>query len=346
MIPHRSDYNISADIADAISRLGEDIQLFNNKSILITGGTGFFGRWLLQILCSLILEKKFKIDIYVLSRNPEKFLEANAEYSFDRLVNFISGDVINFELPNIKTDYLIHMATTAASETFDGEDQLQKLDLLYRGTRNTLEQAVRSGVKKVLFTSSGVAYGPSNDTFFTEEMLQAPKTTMVSSALGEGKRLAEYLIGYYALKGGFEYSIARCFSFFGPFLPLDIHYAIGNFVNDAITKDVITVKGGGQELRSYLYIGDAWVWLLKLLLHADNEIYNVGSSKSISIGELAIVVRNTLAAEKRVEFLGLTHEVGNFCRNTYIPNTDKICNKYGLHEWTTLSQGIKKMASL
>jgi dTDP-glucose 4,6-dehydratase/UDP-glucose 4-epimerase len=346
MIPHRSDYNISADIADAISRLGEDIQLFNNKSILITGGTGFFGRWLLQILCSLILEKKFKIDIYVLSRNPEKFLEANAEYSFDRLVNFISGDVINFELPNIKTDYLIHMATTAASETFDGEDQLQKLDLLYRGTRNTLEQAVRSGVKKVLFTSSGVAYGPSNDTFFTEEMLQAPKTTMVSSALGEGKRLAEYLIGYYALKGGFEYSIARCFSFFGPFLPLDIHYAIGNFVNDAITKDVITVKGGGQELRSYLYIGDAWVWLLKLLLHADNEIYNVGSSKSISIGELAIVVRNTLAAEKRVEFLGLTHEVGNFCRNTYIPNTDKICNKYELHEWTTLSQGIKKMASL
>ena len=346
MILRRSDYDISGDIADVISRLGVDIQLFNNKSILITGGTGFFGRWLLQILCSLILENKFKIDIYVLSRNPEKFLEENTDCSFDRLVNFISGDVINFELPNIKLDYLIHMATTAASETFHGEDQLQKLDLLYRGTRNTLEQTVRSGVKKVLFTSSGVAYGPSNDTLFTEEMLQAPKTTMASSALGEGKRLAEYLIGYYALKGGFEYSIARCFSFFGPFLPLDIHYAIGNFVNDAITKDAITVKGRGQELRSYLYIADAWVWLLKLLVHADNEIYNVGSSNSISIGELAIEVRNTLAAEKKVEFLGLTHEVGNFSRNTYIPNIDKICNKYGLSEWTTLSQGIKKMANL
>ena len=143
-----------------------------------------------------------------------------------------------------------------------------------------------------------------------------------------------------------SFVIARCFSFFGPFLPLDIHYAIGNFVNDAITKDVITVKGGGQELRSYLYIADAWVWLLKLLIHADKDIYNVGSSKPVSIGELANIVRNTLAAQKQLEFLGLNDDAGNFSRNTYIPNNDKICNKYGLSEWTTLSQGIKKMANI
>jgi len=344
MKPRHSDYNISGDIADVISRLGVDIELLNNKSLLITGGTGFFGRWLLQILRSLILEKKFNIDIYVLSRNPEKFLKENAGYTFDQFVNFISGDVTNFQLPNIRIDYLIHMATTAASETFHGEDQLQKLDLLYRGTRNTLEQAVRAGVKKVLFTSSGVAYGPSGDTFFNEEMLQAPRTTMVSSALGEGKRLAEYLIGYYALKGGFDYSIARCFSFFGPYLPLNIHYAIGNFVNDAITKDVIIVKGDGQELRSYLYMGDAWVWLLKLLVHTDNQIYNVGSSSSISIGDLATLVRDTLAPKREVKFLGLTHDAGNFSRNSYVPNNDKICKKHGLSEWTTLANGILKMA--
>ena len=345
MTPRRFDYDISDDIAGVISRLGDDVHLFNNKSILITGGTGFFGLWLLQILRSLIVEKKFKIDIYVLSRNPEKFLTENVGLSFHQFVNFISGDVTNFQLPDIRVDYLIHMATTAASETFRGEDQLQKLDLLYRGTRNTLEQAAQAGVKKVLFTSSGVAYGPSTGMPFSEEMLQGPATTSISSALGEGKRLAEYLVSYYSFNSGFEYAIARCFSFFVPFLPLDIHYAIGNFVNDALTKDKIIVKGAGRELRSYLYIADAWVWLVKLLLHADNDIYNVGSSNSVSIGELATLVRNTLAAEKRVEFLRLTHDVGNFSRNTYIPNNDKICNKYGLSEWTTLSQGIKKMAN-
>ncbi len=344
MRPRHFDYDIGGDIADVISRLGLDVELLNNKTILITGGTGFFGRWLLQILCSLIKEKKFNIHIYVLSRDPDKFIAANVDCTFEQIVHFISGDVTNFKLPNIKLDYLIHMATTAASETFHGEDQLQKLDLLYKGTRNTLEQAIRAGVKKVLFTSSGVVYGPSNGIMFAEEMLQAPMTTMVSSALGEGKRLAEYLVSYYALKGGFQYSIARCFSFFGPFLPLDIHYAIGNFVYDALNKDEITVKGGGYELRSYLYIADAWVWLLKLLAHADNEIYNVGSSNSISIGDLAFLVRDTLAPEKRVRFLGLNHDVGNFSRNSYIPDNDKICKKFGLSEWTTIGSGVKMMA--
>lgn len=344
-LPHL-EYDISGDIRELISRLGADINAFDKKTILITGGTGFFGRWLLQTLCAFIIEKNINLDIYVLSRRPEQFLKANADYPFDQYIHFISGDVASFELPDIKIDYLIHMATTAASETFHGEDQLQKLDLLYRGTRNTLEQAVQAGVKKVLFTSSGVAYGPSNGEFFSEEMLSAPMTTLPSSALGEGKRLAEYLVGYYSLRGGFDYSIARCFSFFGPFLPLDIHYAIGNFINDALCKEEITVKGGGHELRSYLYIADAWVWLLKLLVHADNQIYNVGSSNSISIGDLATLVRDTLAPKKEVKFLGLTHDVGNFSRNSYVPNNDKICKKYGMYEWTALGQGIKKMAKL
>jgi len=339
------EYDISNDVIDLITRLGSDSQAFANKSILITGGTGFFGRWLLQVLCTLILVKQIHFDIYVLSRNPDIFLKANAHFPFGKFIHFIRGDVSNFKLPNIKLDYLIHMAATAASETFHGEDQLQKINLLYKGTQHTLEVAIKASVNKVLFTSSGVVYGPSKGEPFSEEMLQAPKTTLISSALGEGKRLAEYLIGYYGVKGGFEYSIARCFTFFGPYMPLDIHYAIGNFVYDAINNEEITVKGSGEELRSYLYIADAWVWLLKLLVHADNQIYNVGSSIPISIKDLAALVRNTLAPEKQVKCLGLIHDVGNFNRTSYIPNNDKICHKYELSEWTTLIQGIKKMAN-
>jgi dTDP-glucose 4,6-dehydratase/UDP-glucose 4-epimerase len=175
-------------------------------------------------------------------------------------------------------------------------------------------------------------------------MLQAPQTTMVSSALGEGKRLAEYLVNYYSVKGDFKFSIARCFSFFGPFLPLDIHYAIGNFVSDALTKNEIIVKGNGHELRSYLYIADAWVWLLKLLVHGGNEVYNVGSSRAISIGELAFLTRDSIAPHKEVKILGLDNNTGNFSRNIYVPNNDKIQKFLNLSEWTTLADGIKKMA--
>lgn len=341
----RFDYDISGDVKVIHDRLGPALASLQNKKILITGGTGFFGRWLLQILCSLVRDENYQIDIYVLSRNPDRFIKEHATFPFQQFVTFIVGDVTDFKLPDIEIDYLIHMATTAAEETFAGEDQLKKLDLLYRGTRNTLENAVAKGVKKVLFTSSGVVYGPSQGKYFSEDMLQAPQTILETSALGEGKRLAEYLVAYYAQKSGYCYSIARCFSFFGPFLPLGIHYAIGNFVRDALGGDEIIVKGSGQELRSYLYIADAWVWLLKMLIEADNQIYNVGSSNALSIENLANEVRQVLCPQKAVRILGLHHDIGNFSRNVYVPNNDKICKKLQVSEWTSLAEGIKKTAN-
>lgn len=344
-LPH-FEYDISDDVKAIHSRLGATLNFFQNKKILITGGTGFFGRWLLQILCSLVKDQNYNIEIYVLSRNPERFLKEHSGYPFERYVTFIQGDVADFKLPDMELDLLIHMATTAAEDTFAGEDQLKKLDLLYRGTINTLENATARGVKKVLFTSSGVVYGPSQGQYLSEDMLQAPHTTLEASALGEGKRLAEYLVAYYAQKAGYRYSIARCFSFFGPFLPLSIHYAIGNFVKDALNGDEIVIKGSGKELRSYLYIADAWVWLLKLLSEADNEVYNVGSSNALTIGELAIEVRNTLCPQKEVKILGLSHDIGNFSRNIYVPNSNKITERFQVCEWTMLSEGIKRMAGL
>jgi dTDP-glucose 4,6-dehydratase/UDP-glucose 4-epimerase len=343
---HLYNYDISEEIKLIHYRLSPILDSLNNKKILITGGTGFFGRWLLQILCSLVSDRGFNISIYVVSRNHKRFLQENSEYLFEQYITFIKGDVTNFKLPEVEIDYLIHMATTAAQETFQGEDQLNKLDLLYRGTRNTLENAVSKGVKKVLFTSSGVVYGPSDGKFLTEEMLQAPRTILETSALGEGKRIAEYLVAYYAKKAGYKYSIARCFSFFGPFLPLDIHYAIGNFVRDAISKSEIIVKGSGTELRSFLYMADAWIWMLMLLIDSDNDVYNVGSSKSISISELAIEIRDVLSPQKKVKILGLDQNVGNFSRNIYVPNNDKVRNKLNVHEWTDRADGIKRMAGL
>jgi len=345
MTHHHFNYDITEDIRLVVERLGSDVELLNHKKILVTGGSGFFGRWLLQIFCYLIATQGFEIKVYLLSRNPSKFISENSDYPFQNFVTFVKGDVIDFELPDIQIDYLIHMATTAASETFDGEDQLKKLDLLYRGTRNTLENAVSKGVKKVLFTSSGVVYGANTELPLTEDMLRAPKSTVVSAALGEGKRLAEYLTAYFAEKSGYRYSIARCFSFVGPFLPLNLHYAIGNFVSDALTKSKITVKGTGQDLRSYLYIADAWVWLLKALIHAENEVYNVGSSHALSVGELALLVRDTLAVDKNVEFLGLSNTTDNFSRSFYIPNNEKIRQRFHVKEWTPLGVAIKKTAN-
>lgn len=344
MEPLHFAYDISQDVQRLLATIRDDVNDFQGKNILVTGGTGFFGRWLLKALCAL--KSTFNIDckIYVLSRSPHDFLHRCQELLYCADMEFIQGDVVNFVLPNMRIDYVFHMATTTATETFQGEDQLNKVNMLYFGTRNVLEQTISKGLKKIIFTSSGVVYGPATTGKpFSEQELSAPPTLDIKSALGEGKRIAEYLISYYSSQYGFKFAIARCFSFAGQYLPLEIHYALGNFIFDALFKPNITIKGTGEEIRSYLYIGDAIGWLLKLMLSCDNQVYNVGSSESVTIKKLAEMVSGITGCNKDVIILGQTETEDNFRRNMYVPDVNKIKRNLNVEEWTTIDQIILKM---
>jgi dTDP-glucose 4,6-dehydratase/UDP-glucose 4-epimerase len=240
----------------------------------------------------------------------------------------------------------MHLATTAASETFHGEDQLKKLETLYFGTKNVLDFAVASGAKKVLFTSSGVAYGPI-DQFpegVPESYLGGPDLSRADSALGEGKRVAEYLCAYYGEKYGLNCAIARCFAFVGPLLPLDLHYAIGNFIKDALAGSAIVVNGDGQPVRSYLYMSDAITWLISMMLKADTgAVFNVGSSSPISIRDLANTVSRALSQENQIVVMSdAMQNTGNFNRSSYIPQRRKITEELQVQERISLLEGIRK----
>jgi nucleoside-diphosphate-sugar epimerase len=258
-------------------------------------------------------------------------------------VEFMMGDIRTFFLGDLEPNCLIHMATTNADETFAGEDQLNKLETLYQGTKNVLEQC-GPALKKVLFTSSGVAYGNNNGGVYSESDSTAPDTRDAGSALGIGKLTAEYLVAYYAKKFGYTYSVARCFAFAGQYLPLDLHYAFGNFIMDALEGRDIVVRGDGLDQRSYLYVGDAVAWLLKLLAEPANDIYNVGSEVPVSIGDLARKVARRSNMTAGVATLLGKQDAGNFRRMSYIPSTRKIMQAYPcLAEWTTLDQVIDRM---
>lgn len=258
------------------------------KTILITGGTGFFGKWLLESFCYANETLALNATAIVLSRNPHAFL-TQCSWLQQSCLSFIQGDVTSFAFPEGTIDYIIH-AATEASATLIAAQPLYMYDTIVAGTRHILELAKEKKVKSVLHTSSGAVYGvqPSEISHISEDYRGAPDTARADAAYGEGKRVAEMLAAVYHRQYGVPSRIARCFAFVGPYLPLDAHFAIGNFINNVIHQEDIELKGDGTPYRSYLYASDLAIWLWKILFEgAVMEPYNVGSDEDYSLEEIA-----------------------------------------------------------
>jgi dTDP-glucose 4,6-dehydratase len=264
----------------------------------------------------------------------------------DHAIGFHIGDIRNFAFPEGEFSHIIHAAATSAVATFNNEDPLVKFDTVVEGTRHTLDFAVQCHAKKFLLTSSGAVYGiqSPNMSHITEDYCGAPDPADSGAALGEGKRAAEFLGTYYSGKYGIETKIARCFSFVGPYLPLDIHYAIGNFIRDGMKGDPILVKGDGTVYRSYLYAADLVIWLWTILLRGKACYpYNVGSEDHITIAELAHTVSQCFQKPVEVQIAKTPDPVKPVER--YVPLTKRAQRELGLRQWIDLQEGIKRTIS-
>ena len=144
---------------------------------------------------------------------------------------------------------------------------------------------------------------------------------------------------------GIETIVARCFAFVGQDLPLDAHFAIGNFINDALYSQQITVAGDGTPVRSYMNQADLARWLLCILdKGASGSAYNVGSEQAISLVDLAHLVVARLSPNKPVRIMGA--QSAHQARNFYIPNVSKAKNELGLALTISLRESIDEFRSL
>lgn len=315
-----------------------DTAALAGKSVFITGGTGFFGYWLLTTL-SLLNRQGADIRVTVLSRDPRRFLAAQPHLRDLRWLSFVQGNVRDFVFPLSHYDLFIHGATDIAASVHISPMQIA--DDIVLGSRRILDFAVESGAESVLLLSSGAVYGPQPDglTHIPEDSCAACPTDLPASAYGEGKRFMEILGTLYAKEHGLRVISPRCFAFVGPGLPLAAHFAIGNFIRDALQADEITVNGDGAPVRSYLYGGDLAIWLLALLVGGDSgRIYNVGSDVPITVRDLAYLIRDTLAPGKPVRILGQPREGSR--SNSYVPDIRRARNELGLDVWTSLRDAI------
>ena len=313
--------------------------------LLITGGTGYYGSWLVESLVAANDQMDLGISACILSRNPESFLQKRPHLRGRKDLTFLTGDVRTFPFPQGKFTHVIHAATEASAK-LNQENPLLMVDTIVEGTRRALDFAVQAGVSQFLNLSSGAVYGdiPPNLGPVPESFMGGPDITHPKWAYGEGKRLSELLCAIYADKHGIETKSARCFATVGPGLPLNLHYAIGNFIADALAGRDIVIQGDGTPVRSYIDISDLIVWLWHILLLGESkEAYNVGSEGGLTIRQIAEKVRDLLAPGLKVRVFGkpLPDQLASF----YVPSTEKARTELGASLEVSLEDSIRRTAA-
>lgn len=334
---------LAEDIASILQRVTPHWEALRNARIFMTGGTGFIGRWMLESFVQANKQHDLDASIVVLTRNPDRFAAAAPHLYGNPAVRFVLGDVLTLRHDGEQYSHVIHGATDA-SAALNEDNPLLMFDTVLSGTRTTLEFARASNVKRFLLMSSGAVYGPQpwDIKYVPETNLGGPDIMSYRSAYGEGKRAAELLATIYRKQHGLDVVSARIFALLGPLLSLDIHFAAGNFILDALAKRPVVVNSDGRAERSYLYIADLISWLWTLLLRAPvGSTYNLGSEEAISVGDLAARVTKLLGGPS-YKILGQPDIGWNPGR--YVPSSRLFRETFDMEPTVTLDEAIRRTA--
>jgi len=319
-----------------------DLRFFSGKSILITGSSGPFGRsvlFCLQHACSAL-------TVCLVGRR--NWLPQDWQKTFSNLsITFHALDLYSASIAEVldlpPCDYVLHMASVTAEESFHNINPLYKYELLNHGAMLICRYCTHYRTKKVLFTSSGAVYGlPLSDTHLSEEDPSIiPNTDASSSALILGKLSSEFRFKHLFASEDIPVVIARCFSFSGPFIPPDLHYAFGSFCRSALIGEPLVIYSDGLSVRSYMDLSDLAIWLLMLLaIETKHIVYNVGSPIPITISDLAAMIVKISSSSSDIQILGGSGKrLSNPNLRSYLPNVSRA-NKLGLFCQISLSDSI------
>lgn len=334
--------NPLADDLDAVLTLTEGVwDDLRGARLFLTGGTGFFGCWLLETALWANDRLALGLKIVALTRDPAAFARKAPPLAAHPALTLWAGDVREFKFPEGRFTHIVHAATDSDTAKIVAEP-LETLETVVQGTRRVLDFAAQAGARGVLLTSSGAVYGrqPPELTHVGEDYAGAPDVRGAAAAYGEGKRVSEMLGAIYARQHGLEVVLTRPFAFLGPYLPLGGHYAVGNFLGDGLRGEPLQIGGDGTPLRSYLYASDLAVWLWTLLQRGQSlRPYNIGSEEALSIEDLAQLVA--------AQFGGLPVEIARVpvpgqAPEQYVPSTQRAQNELGLRQTVSLSEALQK----
>jgi len=248
---------------------------FSNSRILVLGGTGFLGSWLVESLLQINKQSNLNVQIHVPARNVSKLAHLSEKNLQVYNHNFDSeqflGSKGNF-------DYIFHALTPTVSDNLDPVLSITKLLL------QDIEEW--KSPPRLVHLSSGAIY-PKSIASLGPIVEQEVSLSTDLTRYGTLKWKLEKEIVSKTQSGVINGISPRLFAFAGPRIPLDAHFAIGNFMSQGIHGKDILVRGNGNTVRSYLHPVDAVIWLLKSAVIKENEILHIGSENGFSIATIA-----------------------------------------------------------
>lgn len=332
------------DLDGILRRVGPLWSDLRGQTLFFTGGSGFVGSWLLESLLHADAALALGVRVVALTRSAARMAARLPHLANDPRVEMIEGDVRQWaeEGRHRNIRYLVH-AAGHASAALNRDEPLVMIDTIVAGTRRALDYARASGVKRVLMLSSGGVYGkvPLSIGKVPEDYAGGPDLMDPFYAHAEAKRMAELLCAVYAKQYAIEIPVARLFAFVGPRLPLDAHFAAGNFIRDALRGGEIVIDGDGTAVRSYLYAADLAAWLWTVLLRGESgRAYNVGSDEAVSIRQLADTTAGVFPGGRPVKVCGRIDASNPI--NRYVPDIARARENLGLGVWTPLREAVSR----
>jgi nucleoside-diphosphate-sugar epimerase len=331
-------------IAPHLQRLLAAFERLDGSRILLTGGSGFVGKWMLQTAKIAQENSATQIEIVV----PTRQLAADHVQKAIAIgcpnVSWVEGDFLNSQLDLGQIDMITHAATPASAQ-LNAENPVEMLRINVEAMKAVLRYAGNN--QPLLFTSSGAVYGtqPQSVSHIAEGEFEPKPPANQLNAYAQGKQIAEQLCREAGKNGQCSPIIARLFAFGGEYLPRDTHFAIGNFIQNALDRQPIAIQGDGRARRSYLHGADMATWLWSALAHGQTTSpFHIGSEQSVSILELAQTVATVssevlnyipeITVAKEIDLSESVHQ--------YVPANSETRTALRVSEWTSLTELIRR----
>lgn len=313
-----------------------------NECLFITGGTGFIGSWLVELVTHLNDAFDFGAQVIVMARDTDRMKSVSPHLTNRSDVQLVNGDVRSaFEIPSEVT-WVIHAAATPDNR-IHASNPLEVMNTIVDGTNQALFASSRlSGLRKFLNVGSGLIYGaqPLDLERIPESHIGGPNCATARTAYAESKRVAETFCHVY--KGQFRIPVTavRPFSFIGPYQQLDRPWAINNFIHRALHGGPLRITGDEETVRSYMYPSDMAYWLLRIMIDGKSGVtFNLGSPHGNTLRKVAETVAS---AFPKTPSISTVPPHPNTMRSRFVPDVSRAREQLGLDLTVQFEEAITR----